>query len=588
MKKFLLLFLSFLVVFSLIACDDKIVNEENDRIVDESEPIDDNNENEDENDDVEEKEDLHQKITSIINTLTIEEKIGQLFIVGFTGKSIQNTLINSINKYHFGNFIYMDENIGTSEELKKLSFDIQSLVLNINKIPAFVAIDHEGGYVYRLGNNATHFLGNMAIAATNDPNNAYLVGKAAGRELKNYGINFNFAPVLDVNNNPHNPVIGIRSFSDNADVVASYGIRMLEGYKEANVLTSVKHFPGHGDTTTDSHYGLPKINYGKECLYEIELKPFIEAINSSVDAIMTAHIIFSTFDSELPATLSRKVLTNLLREELGYKGLIVTDEMRMQAITKYFEGGKAAVKAIQAGVDLLLYAESTQTSVEAYNSILNAYHNGEISEERINESVYRILEKKFKYGLFSNDTNESLNDFFNASKLNHDLIQESITIAKGKINFDKEKSTLIISTKASRYPLLPNYSINTNQNSLAYIGKEYFLKNGVKNVEGIVIDTNVSNLSNIINLAPNFEQILIAVENVSINQANLINQLAKINSNIYVIALRNPYDYLSYTNINNYICTYGYFEETVFAILDLFLGKYEAKGKLPVKIEGLN
>lgn len=594
MKKVIIFILFILFMTSLYGCtnDSDIPDDENNDGG--GDIIDDEDKEDEEEDEPTEEELIHQKIMDIIDSLTVEEKIGQLFIVGFSGKNVSNSLIQAVNNYHFGNFIYFGENVENNAMIAKMSDDIQDLVLGDVGIPAFIAMDHEGGMVVRLTENATHFLGNMGLAATFNPQNAYTAGKLSGSELRHYGINFNFAPVLDVNNNPNNPVIGIRSFSDDPKVVSSFGLKLIEGYKEVNVLTSAKHFPGHGDTITDSHYGLPLIPHSKERLFAVELAPFIDAINAGIDAIMSAHIIFSSFDSENPATLSYKVLTELLRNELGFKGLIITDEMRMQAIRDNFGVGEAAIKALKAGADLLLYAESTSTSVEAYNGVLNAVRSGEITEERLNKSLYRVLTKKIKYNLFD-DYKAKLNlthdDINNHKEINRKLLEDSVTIAKGSIDwFDKSKSTLLISTRSTRYPLLPGYNINSNDNSFAVVGKNYLKTKGVNTVESYVIGTSINNneLNQIKNLAGNYDQIVIALENVSSSQAKLVNDLANQNAKVIVVALRNPYDYLSYSNVNNYICSYGYFSDAVFVVLDLLLGEATAKGKLPVKVNGLN
>ena len=599
MKRLFFILLLFVLSIGLIACsttkpEDNNNDNDNGNLIDDENDRDNDNEAEEEDTDPTDEELLHERILEIMASLSIEEKLGQLFIVGFPGKTVPNSLRNTVKEKRFGNFIYFGENVEKNLGVAAMSNQIQDLVLDEVGIPAFIAMDHEGGMVVRFTENATHFIGNMGLAATGNALNAYNVGKYSGMELRHYGVNLNFAPVMDVNNNPQNPVIGVRSFSDDPEVVSSYGINLIKGYSEANVLTTAKHFPGHGDTVVDSHYGLPKINHNKERLYEIELAPFIDAINAGVDSIMSAHIIFSAFDNELPATLSYKVLTELLREELGFGGLIITDEMRMQAIRDNFGVAEAGIMALKAGADMLLYAESTSTSVEAYNGVLNAIKAGEISEARIDESVYRVIKTKIKYGLFEDNQaklnldSEKFNEHY---EFNRNLVESSITLAKGNVDwFNKEKSTLLISTKATRHPLLPGYSINTDANSFANVGSKYLDDEGATNVRSYVIGTSLksSDINNIKNIAKNYEQVVIAVENVTSTQANLINELGKEVDNLVVVALRNPYDYLVYENINNYICTYGYFSDAVFSVFDLLLGKFEATGKLPVKVNGLN
>ena len=259
------------------------------------------------------KEDL-DRVNQIIDNMTLSQKVGQMFVVGFSGTSMPKNLSDAIETYNFGNVIYMAYNVTNPSTLSILSNDIQNKMVKENTVPGFITIDQEGGRVVRLTNGGTHFVSNMAVAATNNINNTYLEGQAIGQELINYGINCDFAPVLDVNNNPENPIIGIRSYSDNPVLVSLYGNNMISGLKQSNVMGCSKHFPGHGNTSVDTHYGLPTITSDYDQLYQTELAPFISAIANGIDSIMTTHIIFNAIDNQYPATLSKKVLTNLLRQ----------------------------------------------------------------------------------------------------------------------------------------------------------------------------------------------------------------------------------------------------------------------------------
>ena len=383
MKKFLISLISALFVLSLGACKITTPPNNNEEPPQEEKP----SENEPPQETIDEDLLLSNRIETILNNMSIKDKIGQMFMVGFEGTTIPSSLRQTVKNRRFGNFIYFGANVADDEKVAPLSSSLQNILLEEVGLPGFISMDQEGGMVVRFANEATHFIGNMGLVATNDPNNAFLVGQASGQELRHYGVNMNLAPSLDVNNNAQNPVIGIRSYADSAEVVSSYGLKMIAGLQDSCVLSVAKHFPGHGDTTIDSHLGLPLIPHDKERLYQVELAPFIDAINNGVDAIMSAHIIFSSFDDQYPATLSYKVLTELLRNELKFQGLILTDEMRMNAIRSNFGIKEAAVLAIQAGVDILLYAESTSTSLEAYDGVLSAYQSGIITEERINDSV---------------------------------------------------------------------------------------------------------------------------------------------------------------------------------------------------------
>jgi beta-N-acetylhexosaminidase len=579
MKKSLIMFFIFCLFIPLLACHKESKVNDDDPI-DENKPID--------------EDIINQRIDNILKDMTLEAKVGQMFMVGFSGTTVPDYLKQAIKKQYFGNFIYFGTNVTDAKKITTLSSTLQTQVMNTINIPAFISIDQEGGMIVRMQDEATHFIGNMGLTATRDSNNAFQVAQYSGQELRHFGINVNLAPSLDVNINPQNPVIGIRSYSDDPQVVTDYGLKAIAGYKTAKVMATVKHFPGHGDTVVDSHYGLPLITHDKTRLYDVELAPFIAAINNGVDAIMSAHIIFSAFDSELPATLSKKVITDLLRDELGFDGIIMTDEMQMNAIRNNFGIKDAAIKAIQAGVDILLYSDAKTNTIDAYNGVLNACQDGLISEERINASVKRILRKKYQYDLFTDylpHNNLKTDDFISHQTYNNALVQKSVTLAKGKTDwFSKDKKTLLISPTCNRYTLANNYAVNSSNNSFAYVGKLYLESEGMKDVTSYVIDTSLktNEITELVNMAQSYDQVIIAIENASSSQATLINRLSGKSFALLVVALQNPYDYRLYSNVSNYVCTYGYYGETVRAVMDLLLHKYSPSGVLPVKVTGLN
>ena len=533
------------------------------------------------------KEDL-EKVNGILNKMTLSQKVGQMFVVGFNGTSMPNNLVEAIEEYNFGNVIYMGYNVTSPSTLTKLSNDIQNVMVSKNSVPAFISTDQEGGRVARLTNGGTHFISQMAMAATNDYNNTYLEALATGKELLSYGINTDFAPVLDVNNNPNNPIIGIRSYADNPAIVALYGNNAINGFKEANVLCSSKHFPGHGNTSVDSHSGLPVITSTINELYSIELAPFISSITNGIDAIMTTHIIFQAIDKEYPATLSQKVLTDLLRDELGYDGLIITDGMEMDAVAKYYGSyAEVAVLAVKAGVDILTYT-SLSNPQKAHQGIMQAIKNGEITEDRINESVRRILLTKLQYGILDNyitedtDRTEMLAEH---DELNLKFAMDSLTLVKGDFKgLDKTKSTLIVSPTLSE-----SLGGNLTDNSFANYAAKYLKEQGHSKVDYRTVKTNMSTsqVESILAEASNYDQIVIALSNVKTssykNSANFVKDLVKKHNNVIVIALDTPYDYLSYgTGVNNYICIYGYQKISTIALTKYLNGEFEAKGVLPI------
>ena len=341
---------------------------------------------------------------AIIKNMTLEQKVGQLMIGFFEGATLDARLTAQLKSIHPGGVILysVSGNVQDPHQVSALTGSLQNEMRKNGDLPLFVSIDQEGGRVTRLTKGVTVFPGNMALGATGS---RYLAGETAAamaHELRLLGINMNFAPVMDVNSNPANPVIGIRSFSSDPELAASLGTAMLEPYRREQVICVAKHFPGHGDTSVDSHLGLPIVWYEKSRLHEVELKPFYEN-RSSADMVMVAHVAFPALDEVkavsqkdgqpvfLPATLSHKIITELLRQELGYDGVVITDALEMKAITEHFGPEEAVVRALQAGTDILLMPSDLH---KAYEGVLEAVKTGAISEERIEQSVKRILRVK--------------------------------------------------------------------------------------------------------------------------------------------------------------------------------------------------
>ena len=301
-----------------------------------------------------------------IKDLTLEEKLGQLLVIGFNEPTLTDEVKFLIRQYKFGNFILFARNVVDLPQLEKLTRDIHEEVMNSIGIMPFIGIDQEGGTVVRIMHKSTFYPGSMTLAAT-DLSNAEIVGHMMGKHLISLGINMNFAPVLDINNNPKNPIIGIRSYSDKPEIVSKYGIELIKGMQSEGVIATGKHFPGHGDVEIDSHIGLPILPFDKERLYNMELKPFIEAIKNGVQNIMAAHIIFQEVDKENPATVSKDILEGMLREELNYEGLITSDCMEMNAISETITTPIGVLRGIKAGNDLVLVCHTKQRQIDSIN-----------------------------------------------------------------------------------------------------------------------------------------------------------------------------------------------------------------------------
>ncbi|MWC28592.1 beta-N-acetylhexosaminidase [Paenibacillus sp. MMS18-CY102] len=330
---------------------------------------------------------------------SLKEKAGQLFIFGFHGYEPDEAVLAHIAEYGLGGVIYFSRNVQSAQQVHALSAALHQAAEQAGRPQLLVSIDQEGGMVSRIVDGVTLMPGNMAIGATGSEQAARETARICGEELLKLGINVNFAPCLDVNNNPDNPVINVRSYSDHPDVVGRLGVAAVQGYTEAGVAATVKHFPGHGDTAVDSHQDMPVIPHDRKRLDAIELVPFKAAIAAGVDVIMTAHIAMPTLEpSGVPATLSPAVLTGLLREELGYDGAIITDCLEMKAIDDGFGPERGAVMALQAGADLVLVCHTYEKQRRAVESVVAAVERGELSEQRLEESLARVMALKAKYG----------------------------------------------------------------------------------------------------------------------------------------------------------------------------------------------
>ncbi|MEZ4273040.1 MAG: beta-N-acetylhexosaminidase [Myxococcota bacterium] len=340
-------------------------------------------------------------VERILRSMTIEEKVGQLLVVGFGGTTLDRHSQHWVAGRHVGGVALFSRNITDFEQTARFARELHAATEG--HIPLFLALDQEGGNVVRVKEGAMLLPGNMALGATRSPTLAYVAGQALAIDLKRLGFNMNLAPVLDVNSNPQNPVIGIRSYGERAELVAELGSWYVRGQQEMGVVAVAKHFPGHGDTQTDSHYAMPSISASLERLEGLEFLPFERSIKAGLDAVMTAHISLPavTGDRDLPATLSRVLLTDALRNKMNFKGIVITDGLEMQGIVQKYGSGRAAVLAILAGADMPMILWTPKVKEQVYAELLEAVDSGTISSERLDQSVRRILTIKAKRGLFS-------------------------------------------------------------------------------------------------------------------------------------------------------------------------------------------
>lgn len=334
--------------------------------------------------------------------MTVEEKVGQLLIGGFEGTEIGDQATRLVQEYQVGGLILYGRNIAGAGQLVTLTNGLKAL--NGDGIPLFLSIDQEGGGVDRMPPEVRRTPGAYCVGQTGSVPAAQSYGDVLAAECAAFGLNLDFAPVLDVWSNPGNTVIGQRAFSADARTVAGLGPAAARRMMGQGVIPVVKHFPGHGDTAVDSHVGLPVVDKSPEELEETELIPFRAAIQSAgtdgqVPAVMVAHILLTQLDPERPASLSPAVVTGLLREELGFAGAVLTDDLTMGAVTQSYGLGEAAVLAVEAGCDILLVCHGPDSVPAVRTALLEAAASGRITAERLDESVYRILRLKTEYAL---------------------------------------------------------------------------------------------------------------------------------------------------------------------------------------------
>lgn len=333
-----------------------------------------------------------------IKLMSLEEKIGQLMILGFNGNSYNIEIENKINELKPSGFILFSKNIkdynSTLELLNEIKMENQK-----NNVPLFLSIDEEGGLVSRVPKEIEKLPKAEEIGNLEERINLYELGEHLGEMLKSMGLNMNFAPVLDINSNENNPVIGSRAYGDNGEKVFRVGSEILSGMNKTGVIGCVKHFPGHGDTESDSHKAIPVVTKSIDELKQIELYPFEKIIDKGVDSIMISHVLYTELDLANPASLSLKIKDKLLREEYNYKGVILSDDMTMGAISENYSIVQAAIKFIETGGDLVLLCHGDELGYEFKDSIIKEIENNNILIEEIDEKVYRILKLKEKYEL---------------------------------------------------------------------------------------------------------------------------------------------------------------------------------------------
>lgn len=532
--------------------------------------------------------------------LSLEEKVGQLFVTWVNGKSADevnpknkadfgvDTPAQVIEKYHLGGVIYFNndsrDNFDDPAQVARLSNGLQQAAVRSGaRIPLQIATDQEGGTVTRMGAPATELPNAMAISAGRDPEAAKKAARILGHELRAVGINQDFAPDADVNSNPKNPVIGVRSFSGRPDLASRFVAAQVDGFQNSGrrsetVSATAKHFPGHGDAAQDSHLELPRIDRTEASWREVDVPPFKAAIKAGIDSIMSAHIEFPSLDpSGEPATLSKPIITGKLREELGYRGVIVTDSLSMEGVRELHSDAEIPVLALKAGVDQLLMPVNLDLAI---NSVLDAVRKGELSERRIDQSVLRILKLKQNRGIL---TSPFVDPAKVASKVGTPAnLATAQGIADRSVTAIRNDGGVLPLKQQPGTALVTGWGASTTTSLAAKL-----TAHGTKATAFQTGQTPAdAQIAQAVAAAKNVDLVVVLTNNVGTFplQGKLLQALADTGKPVVAVAAQIPYD-AGYDNpIPTWLATYGYITPSLEGLAKVILGKVKPQGKLPVDV----
>ncbi|MEV8309103.1 glycoside hydrolase family 3 protein [Streptomyces flavidovirens] len=549
------------------------------------------------------------RLKHLISRMSLEEKVGQLFVMRAYGHSATEpdqvdidlnlkemgvrTAAELVAKYHVGGIIYFAwaHNTRDPHQIADLSSGIQRAGLaQDTPVPLLISTDQEHGIVARVGRPATLMPGAMALGAGGSRSDARKAAQIAGAELAAMGIVQNYAPVADVNVNPANPVIGVRSFGADPQAVAGMVAAQVKGYQSAGIAATSKHFPGHGDTKDDSHYSLPTIRHTAEEWEALDAPPFRAAIAAGIDSIMTAHIVVPALDkNEDPATLSEPIVTGVLRERLGYDGVVVTDSLAMAGVRQKYGDDRVPVLALLAGCDQLLNPPNLSV---AWNAVLKAVRDGELSMERIEESILRILLLKAKLGLFRDPY------------VSHQGVDRTVGVRAHLAAADRiaEATTTLLTNDGGLLPL----SRRTHRNVLV-VGADPASPTGTTGppttaVAGALrelgftatalstgITPTQAKIKEAVAAAKGKDVVVVGTYNVTASspQRTLVRELAATGVPVVTLAIRNPYDIaqLNGTGFAASVAAYSWTDVELRAAVRVIAGQKAPEGKLPVPVQ---
>ena len=518
--------------------------------------------------------DDERSIEARLSAMTLEQKAAQMFMVSFFGAHLAEIEKDFLREVQPGAVVLFERNVESPSQVTALTNAYQQNIIDGGGLPLLIAVDQEGGRVQRLKDGFTRFPAPMLWTASQDDELAYEVGKAMATELGAVGVNMNLAPVADLNTNINNPVIGRRSFGSETELVAPILIHFIRGLQDNGVVAAVKHFPGHGDTAVDSHLELPKVTHARSRLAAVELRPFMAAFDAGADAAMVAHIWLTAFDSApLPASLSERIVSGLLRDELGYDGMIMTDALDMDAIDTVYSPGDASIRAILAGNDLIAIGAHVGTSriESAVDDVADAVRAGRIAESRIDAAVRRILAVKQKYNVLDwqaldPDTVDARLNLEAHDELVSRLFEQGVTLVDADDMIPLRGKALIV-YPATR-PKIPD-ECGRRGKGFSYLG-----------VSKSPLDAEIAWVETASDAA---DSIVVFTQNAVHNprQQLLVNALPPPKT--IVAALWEPSDMLVFPDAAAYVLGYSPMLRATALICEVLLGKRPAPGRLPIR-----
>lgn len=531
---------------------------------------------------------------------SLKEKIGQLFMFGFKGTEIAEETRRLLETNNVGFIILFSRNIDTISQVKELTREIHAL----GKIPPFIYTDQEGGTVVQFKELAATVVSPMGLAASGVPRNARKAGRIIGAEMKALGVDGVLAPSLDVNYEENNPIIGIRSFSDDPYTVEMYAEEFAAGLNEKGVACCGKHYPGHGGTTADSHLEIPEVAISPEYFFHYCHLPFFNVAQAGIDAIMTGHLLFPALSPHI-ATFCPYFIKQLLRELAGYTGVVMSDCLEMKAVKEHFSAAEMVKNAMDAGLDLMIASHSPDFQAELLDALYSQVKNGAIPEKRIDESLERILKLKEKYPPLPTTSSQRAKKTVRVHRTAEKKIaDQSITVLRNRkeiIPINPGARTLII--EWGKVQATMPVSSATNVSYLARVAGQFLehvdieildLPSTGNDPEGnpVAPVTPVTHIPETLrNRLKEYDQIIAAVYSRSPNieqlQAGPVKELLNLRSDVIAAALGNPYDIRNFPQVDTYVVTYGFREVQVEALFRVLTGVINPTGQLPVQIRNI-